>query len=187
MIASQTSLKPVAQRYFKARLGKVPSPGGEGQGEGGLSTSNSAQNKGGPSRRAPHRPSVARARSLRKKSSWAEKLVWQWLRSRKFNGYKFRRQFPIGEYIVDFYCDEAHLSIELDGYQHGHPARQAIDAERSKFLETRGIKELRFWNSRLRREQDVIRNAIFEELQHRAPHPLPAYTRLGIAGDQHES
>src|SRR6266404_3396431 len=95
-------------------------------------------------------PDTARTRALRKKPTWAEKLLWRWLRGRRFSGYKFRRQHPEGQYSLDFFCEEARLSIELDGSQHGHPARQAYDMERAKFLETQGIKELRFWNSRLR-------------------------------------
>src|SRR5262249_1582097 len=82
----------------------------------------------------------------------------------------------------DFFCEEARLSIELDGFQHGLPAQQADDAERTKFLQSRGIKELRFWNSRLRAERQYIRDTIFSALQQRAPHRLPAYTRPGLVG-----
>jgi very-short-patch-repair endonuclease len=117
------------------------------------------------------------AKFLRKKSTWAEKLVWRWLRDRRFTKYKFRRQHPVGEYFIDFFCAEAKLSIELDGSQHGFPKQQAHDVERKKFLESRGIKELRFWNSQLRRNSQSIRDTIFRELQERAPHPLPDYTR----------
>ena len=127
-------------------------------------------------------PNTHLARALRKKPTWAEKLVWRWLRDRRFTGYKFRRQHPTGEYVLDFFCEEARLSIELDGFQHGHPVRQAYDTKRAQFLETLGIKELRFWNSRLRREGQTVRDAIFNALQQRAPHPLPAYTRPGIVG-----
>ena len=122
-------------------------------------------------------PDIARARALRQKPTWAEKLVWSWLRSRRFSGYKFRRGHPAGIYFLDFYCEEARLSIELDGGGHGHPDQQAHDAERTRFLTTLGIKELRFWNSRLRLEKQAIRDAIFCELQNRAPHPLPDYTK----------
>jgi ATP-dependent helicase HrpA/adenine-specific DNA-methyltransferase len=127
-------------------------------------------------------PNTGLARARRKKPTWAEKLVRRWLRDRRFTGYKFRREHPAGEYLLDFFCAEARLSIELDGFQHGHPARQAYDTERARFLETLGIKELRFWNWRLRREGQAVRDAIFNALQQRAPHPLPAYTRLGIVG-----
>ena len=117
------------------------------------------------------------ARRLRQKETWAEKLLWRWLRDRRFTGYKFRRQYPIGNYVLDFFCEEAELNIELDGGQHGLPDRQKHDAEREKFLRTRGIKTLRFWNSYLRRNRQSVRDTIFNELQSRAPHPLPAYTR----------
>ncbi len=122
-------------------------------------------------------PDTYRARALREKPTWAEKLVWSWLRDRRFSAYKFRRGHPVGIYFLDFYCQEASLSIELDGGGHGFPGQQAHDAERTKFLVTQGIKELRFWNSQLRRDQQAIRDTIFRELQARAPHPLPDYTK----------
>ena len=120
---------------------------------------------------------IERARQLRKKETWAEKLLWRWLRNRRFSGYKLRRQFPIGIYYLDFFCEEAELNIELDGRQHGFPDQRKHDVEREKFLESRGIKTLRFWNSHLRRNAQNIRDTIFNELQTRAPHPLPEYTR----------
>jgi very-short-patch-repair endonuclease len=117
------------------------------------------------------------ARLLRHQPTWAEKLMWRWLRGRRFSGYKFRRQHPQGKYVLDFYCEEARLAIELDGGQHGHPDQQRHDAEREVYLASLSIKVLRFWNSSLRRNAESIRNTIFDELQKRAPHPLPAYTR----------
>jgi very-short-patch-repair endonuclease len=118
-----------------------------------------------------------RARTLRKNDTWAEKLMWRWLRDRRFSGYKFRRQHPLGIYYLDFFCEEAELNIELDGRQHGFPAQQSADAVREKFLQSYGIKTLRFWNSHLRRNAQSIRDTIFNELQARAPHPLPDYTK----------
>jgi very-short-patch-repair endonuclease len=120
---------------------------------------------------------IARARQFRKTETWAEKLVWSWLRDRRFNGYKFRRQHPVGIYYLDFFCQEAALSIEVDGRQHGFLEGQHHDAEREAFLKSRGIKTLRFWNSHLRRNEQSIRDTIFGELQARAPHPMPDYTR----------
>jgi very-short-patch-repair endonuclease len=67
--------------------------------------------------------------------------------------------------------------VKLDGSQHGFPGQRNHDAEREKFLQSRGIKTLRFWNSHLRRNAQSIRDTIFEELQKRAPRPLPDYTR----------
>jgi very-short-patch-repair endonuclease len=129
--------------------------------------------------------SSEKARKLRKESTWAEKLVWRWLRNRRFSAYKFRRQHPAGIYALDFFCEEARLSIELDGPQHGFPEQREHDEERTKFLATLGIKELRFWNSRLRSEPQMVRDTIFRELQDRAPHPLPEYTRpMRLAGSE---
>jgi very-short-patch-repair endonuclease len=119
---------------------------------------------------------VERARALRKRETWAEKLMWRWLRDRRFASYKFRRQHPEGIYYLDFFCEEAKLAIELDGFGHGHPDQQKHDTEREKFLTSQGIKMLRFWNLHLRRNAQSIRDTIFEELQKRAPHPLPDYT-----------
>jgi very-short-patch-repair endonuclease len=122
------------------------------------------------------------ARQLRKKETWAEQVVWRRLRSRRFSGYKFRRQHPEGIYYLDFYCEEASLAVELDGSGHGQPDQQQHDAERTAFLTSRGIKVLRFWNSSLRRNSQSIRDTIFRELQARCPHPLPKYTHPMVAG-----
>ena len=125
---------------------------------------------------------VDRARALRQRATWAETLLWRWLRDRRFAGYKFRRQSPAAGYILDFYCEEARLCIELDGSRHGFPEAQRHDEDRDRKLAELGVKTLRFWNSRLRREGQSIRDTIFRELQSRAPHPLPEYTRPGRAG-----
>lgn len=118
-----------------------------------------------------------RARQLRQVETWAEKLMWRWLRDRRFSSYKFRRQHPVGNYYLDFFCEEAELNIELDGSQHGFPGQQKHDLEREQFLQSHGIKTLRFWNPQLRRNAQNVRDTIFDELQKRASHPLPDYTR----------
>jgi len=83
----------------------------------------------------------------------------------------------IGRTVIS-QSEEAELNIELDGSQHGFPDQRKHEQEREKFLKSRGIKTLRFWNSHLRRNVQSIRNTIFRELQARAPHPLPDYMRL---------
>jgi very-short-patch-repair endonuclease len=98
------------------------------------------------------------------------------LRARRFAAYKFRRQHPLGPYILDFFCLEASLNIELDGSQHGHPKGQDHDTERDAWLKTQGIHVLRFWNSQLRRQPQSIRDTIWHALQQHAPHPAPAYS-----------
>jgi len=126
---------------------------------------------------------VPLARNLRKQDTWAEKLVWSWLRDRRFSAYKFRRQHTFGEYILDFFCVEAFLDIELDGSQHGFPEQRKKDENRDAWLAKAGVKVLRFWNSRLRRDKEFIRATIWRELQERAPHPLLAYCRPMVVGE----
>ena len=103
--------------------------------------------------------------------------MWSWLRDRRFAEYKFRRQHPFGPHVLDFFCLEAGLNIELDGSGHGFPERRAKDEARDTWLEERGVRVLRFWNSRLRRDRESIRQTIWEVLQVRAPKPLPDYCR----------
>ena len=117
------------------------------------------------------------ARNLRKRDTWAEKLLWSWLRDRRSSDYKFRRQQIFGDYILDFFCVEAFLNIELDGSQHGHPGQKQKDVERDAWLDKAGVKVLRFWNARLRREKEIVRHTIWQALQERAAHPLPDYCR----------
>ena len=84
-----------------------------------------------------------RARALRKNCTDAERHLWYHLRANRL-GFKFKRQVPIGEYIVDFVCLEKRLIIELDGGQ--HIDNQIYDKKRTDWLKTRGFKVLRFWN-----------------------------------------
>jgi very-short-patch-repair endonuclease len=124
------------------------------------------------------------ARKLRKHDTKPEQMLWRWLRDRRFSAYKFRRQHPMGPHVLDFFCNEAQLDIELDGSQHGHPQPAAADAARDAWLEQRGVKVLRFWNGRLRREPQVVRDAIWQALQERAPKELPEYQRPGVVNPE---
>jgi very-short-patch-repair endonuclease len=85
-----------------------------------------------------------RRRELRKNQTEAEKILWQEIRGRKINNLKFHRQYSIGPYIVDFFCPEIRLVIELDGEQ--HKDAKEYDIERENFLKNEDIKILRFWN-----------------------------------------
>ena len=111
---------------------------------------------------------ITRARSLRKKSTDAERLLWYHLRNRRMAGYKFKRQFIIGRYIVDFVCIDAKLVLELDGGQHG--GQEQYDSKRTEFLESKGYRVIRFWNN------DVLLrtgNVLEEVLSHlEDSHPL---------------
>ena len=85
------------------------------------------------------------ARALRVRSTDAERLLWSRLRSRQVAGWKFRRQVPMGGYIVDFLCEDAAVIVELDGGQHGDAI--TYDEARTKWLHDRGYRVLRFWNN----------------------------------------
>jgi very-short-patch-repair endonuclease len=82
------------------------------------------------------------ARKLRKHSTLSEVLLWKELKGGKIQGYDFHRQKPIGNYIVDFFCDELRLAIEIDGRTHGE--KEVEDENRQKELEKLGIRFLRF-------------------------------------------
>jgi adenine-specific DNA-methyltransferase len=87
---------------------------------------------------------------MRHELTWAEKILWKRLRDRKVEGLKFRRQQPMGNYILDFYCADAKMAVELDGGQHDIPEEREYDLRRTQWLEEEGIKVLRFWNSQIR-------------------------------------
>ncbi len=89
--------------------------------------------------------SVAQARTLRRQATRAEQIIWQHLRARQMNGRKWRRQEPIGPYIVDFFCAELKLVVEVDGDVHA--GREDRDAARQAALESVGLKLVRFTNN----------------------------------------
>src|SRR3989338_8545860 len=94
-----------------------------------------------------------RARHLRSSQTPAEEALWQQLRLRQLAGHKFRRQQPLGPYIVDFACLEARLIVELDGGHHA--ARAEYDAERTAWLEAQDFRVLRFWNHEVLTEPEA--------------------------------
>ncbi len=87
------------------------------------------------------------ARKLRQNATIQERILWKKLRNPPFTNFKFRRQYPIGCYIMDFVCIEKLLIIEIDGGQHNKDAGIFYDCERTKYLNNRGFKVIRFWNS----------------------------------------
>ena len=125
----------------------------------------------------PTKKTIPIARNLRKRDSWAETLLRSWLRDRRFSTYKFRRQHTFGSYVLDFFCVEAFLDVELDGSQHGFPEQKKKDEKRDAWLAKASVKVLRFWNARLRRDKETVRATIWRALQERAPLPLPDYCR----------
>jgi very-short-patch-repair endonuclease len=105
------------------------------------------------------------ARHLRQTSTDAESLLWSCVRDRRVCGCKFRRQHPIKPYILDFYCAELHLNIELDGGQHNSSEGRQRDAVRSAFLTKLGIETLRFTNEAMLRDTDSILGVIWDRVR----------------------
>jgi very-short-patch-repair endonuclease len=102
------------------------------------------------------------ARVLRKNATDAERYLWSRLRLRQLNGFRFRRQRPIGPHVCDFVCMEAFLIVELDGSQHAE--QTAYDSVRDAFLRSHGFRVLRFWNVDLFKNVDSVLETIFEAL-----------------------
>jgi very-short-patch-repair endonuclease len=104
-----------------------------------------------------------RARKLRNNPTEAEKFLWRQLRFWQIGGYKFRRQQPLGKYIVDFICFEKRLVIELDGGQHAEQ-RMKYDSERDAWLIAEGFFVLRFWNDEVLKNIDGVKEVILSKL-----------------------
>ena len=116
---------------------------------------------------------------LRKKATDTERTLWRHLRNRNFAGYKFRRQHPLGYYVLDFYGPTAKLAIELDGGGHNYQFGQIRDRKRSRLLADHGVTVLRFWNHQVRYELDSVLKAIWFALEERcSSEPSPQSSPL---------
>ncbi len=104
--------------------------------------------------------------SLRQNATPAEAALWQRLRQTQLHGLKFRRQAPMGPYVLDFFCDPARLAIEIDGATHANPTD---DAHRTAYLETRTIQVLRFWNNEVLTNIDGVLQTIHQAALERLP------------------
>lgn len=115
--------------------------------------------------------SFIKAKNLRRNMTMAEKKLWEVLKDKHFKGYKFRRQHPIHIFIVDFYCHELGLVIEIDGEYHNEAIQIAKDIERSELLRFQDIHVIRFTNDQvineIKRVLDHLSNYILEI----TPHP----------------
>ncbi len=118
------------------------------------------------------------AREMRRHPTRAEDRIWAWLRGRRFDGVKFRRQVPIGRYIVDFYSADISVAIELDGTHHQSPDMSDYDSLRTRYLRGLGIEVVRIPNELLMRDSqmaaEIIRAAIECRLHKAPPHPPSA-------------
>jgi very-short-patch-repair endonuclease len=124
------------------------------------------------------RKGTARARTLRTASTDAEHGLWTHLRARRLCDHKFRRQFPISGFVVDFVCLEAQLIVELDGGQHADAGER--DARRTAVLERSGFRVLRFWNDDvLQRLDDVLEEILRQRAAPPSPQPLSRQRERG--------
>jgi len=112
-----------------------------------------------------------RARGLRREQTDAERLLWRHLRSRHLNGFKFRRQHPLGRFIVDFCCSECCLVVELDGGQHA--GQTQTDARRTAYLNQMGYRVIRYWDHEVLTHPDAVLQDILCALEESHPHPSP--------------
>ncbi|MCU0845245.1 MAG: DUF559 domain-containing protein [Spirochaetes bacterium] len=104
------------------------------------------------------------ARDLRKNPTPAERILWEELKEKKLEGFKFRRQHPIGRYILDFYCHEAKLVIEVDGKIHELYNNTEYDKLRTEELESHGLKVIRFNNEEVLNNSTKVLNEIKKHL-----------------------
>lgn len=113
---------------------------------------------------------IEKARLLRQHQTPTETLLWEQLRARRLAGFKFRRQYVIGQYIVDFVCLEAKLIVELDGGHHANREQLAYDDVRTQFLQALEFRVLRFWNEEVEKDLDGVLERIEKALR---PSPQP--------------
>ena len=141
------------------RQGRSPQPSRWGEIDG--------ETKWGAIKRFYTQQTLQKAQTLRERQTNAEGLLWHYLRDKQLAGYKFRRQQPIGPYIVDFACMPKKLLIELDGGQHAE--QHTYDKKRDEFLREKGYKILRFWNN------DVFENCfgVLESIRAAVQDPPP--------------
>ena len=104
-------------------------------------------------------------RDLRKNQTDAEKKLWSILRNKQVNGLKFFRQYSVGSYILDFFCPEKRLAIELDGGQHNEEINKEKDQQRTDYLAQQHIRVIRFWNNAILQNIDAVYEKILNAIQ----------------------
>jgi very-short-patch-repair endonuclease len=119
---------------------------------------------------------VLSARQLRSQLTGSEQELWSALRDSRLHGIKFRRQHPFGPYVLDFFCVKAQLAVELDGGIHDRPEQRDYDSERTAYLETNGLRVLRFRNEEIADKLDEVINKILKAASPTSqPPPSPDY------------
>lgn len=118
---------------------------------------------------------ASRRKVLRKKMTPAEIFLWSKLKNKQLSGLKFRRQYGIGPYVVDFYCPELKLALEVDGDVHGYGQKAAADRDRQKAIESSGARVLRYGN------REVLQNinGVLEDILRKAKIDSPPLEKAG--------
>jgi very-short-patch-repair endonuclease len=120
-------------------------------------------------------PLLQAARVLRGNMTDAEQLLWKCLRRKQLGGFRFRRQHPFERFVLDFYCCEARLAVELDGGQHNEADAKARDNERTAVLALHGISVIRFWNNEVFSNLEGVLQTVFDTVNKRVvQNDLPA-------------
>ncbi|MBU3057286.1 endonuclease domain-containing protein [Pseudomonas indica] len=114
------------------------------------------------------------AQHLRHDQTDCERRLWHHLRNRQLGGFKFRRQYPCPPYVLDFYCADCRLAVELDGGQHYDDEGRAKDRVRSEFLASRGIRVIRFGNHDVLGNFETVLEVIFEACREFAHSSAPS-------------
>lgn len=115
--------------------------------------------------REAEKPTLKKARALRKTMPKSEVILWSRLRRQQLSGYRFRRQVPIGPFIADFACVDLKLVIEVDGATHSAATEMAYDRRRTMFLEEQGWHVWRVWNNEVYENLDGVLEALLIELR----------------------
>jgi very-short-patch-repair endonuclease len=124
---------------------------------------------------------VLTARCLRSRLTGAEQALWSALRDNRLHGIKFRRQHPFGPYVLDFFCVNAQLVVELDGSVHDQPEQKEYDRERTVYLEGHGLRVLRFRNEEVKDGLDEVVSRILEAA---SPIPQPLSSPERTSGEE---
>jgi very-short-patch-repair endonuclease len=125
---------------------------------------------------------TSKARQLRRIPTEAEKVLWKALRRNQLCGVSFRRQHPIGRYVIDFYCPSAGLAIEVDGGQHAAGHQKEVDLRRDRWLSANGVRMLRFWNNEVLSNLEGVLQTIVMDLEKKTPSRREERADLPLSG-----
>ncbi len=122
-------------------------------------------------------------RELRARSTPAETILWQHIRAKRFMDFKFRRQYGVGKYILDFYCSKLRLAIEIDGDSHFEDTAIISDRVRESFLRKHNIQTIRFTNHDIYYDFENVVNRLRQAIIDRQPKLIPPLTPPMLGGE----